>query len=166
MFSGQWNFSWRIGTDEHGEVVHSSMYKHLWSNGPKEALEYPDYTFMDHFGKPVPSFPPRAALLDYLQGRWTKKRDLKKFVKLQHAVRSVKYNESTKKFEVTVEDLAKEITHEQIFDYVIVATGHFSVPNVPTLPGIHNFSGRVLHAHNFKDSKEFIGQRLLMVCQT
>ncbi len=44
------------------------MYRYLWSNGPKEALEYPDYTFEDHFGKPIPSFPPREVLFDYLQG--------------------------------------------------------------------------------------------------
>jgi trimethylamine monooxygenase len=44
------------------------MYKHLWSNGPKETIEYPDYTFDDHFGKSIPSFPPRAVLRDYLEG--------------------------------------------------------------------------------------------------
>ena len=45
------------------------MYRHLWSNGPKEALEFPDYTFEDHFGKAIPSFPPREVLFDYLQGK-------------------------------------------------------------------------------------------------
>ena len=55
--------------DDHGEPVHGSMYRYLWSNGPKEAsLEFPDYTFEDHFGKPIPSFPPREVLFDYLKG--------------------------------------------------------------------------------------------------
>ena len=41
---GLWNYTWRTGTDEHGEPVHGSMYRYLWSNGPKEAsLEFPDY---------------------------------------------------------------------------------------------------------------------------
>ena len=57
------------GLDEYGESVHGSMYRHLWSNGPKEALEFPDYTFEDHFGKAIPSFPPREVLFDYLQGK-------------------------------------------------------------------------------------------------
>ena len=56
------------GLDEHGETVHGSMYRYLWSNGPKEALEFPDYTFEEHFGKAIPSFPPREVLFDYLQG--------------------------------------------------------------------------------------------------
>ena len=29
------------------------MYRYLWSNGPKEALEFGDYTFEEHFGKPI-----------------------------------------------------------------------------------------------------------------
>ena len=36
-WGGQWNYNWRSGTDKYGEPVHSSMYRNLWSNGPKEA---------------------------------------------------------------------------------------------------------------------------------
>ena len=35
------------------------MYRHLWSNGPKECLEFADYSFEEHFGFPILSFPPR-----------------------------------------------------------------------------------------------------------
>ena len=38
----------------------------------------------------------------------------------------------------------------ETFDYVIVASGHYSVPNVPTFPGIEKFPGRVMHAHDFR----------------
>ena len=68
-WGGLWNYNWRCGTDQNGEPVHGSMYRYLWSNGPKEALEFPDYTFEDHFGKAIPSFPPREVLFDYLQGK-------------------------------------------------------------------------------------------------
>ena len=67
-WGGLWNYTWRTGNDEHGEPIHGSMYRYLWSNGPKEALEFPDYTFEDHFNKAIPSFPPREVLFDYLQG--------------------------------------------------------------------------------------------------
>ena len=57
------------GTNEYGEPVNGSMYRYLWSNGPKEAsVEFPEYTFEQHFGKPVPSYPPREVLFHYLQG--------------------------------------------------------------------------------------------------
>lgn len=45
------------------------MYQGLWSNGPKEDLEYPDYTYDEHFGKAISSYPPREVLYDYLKGR-------------------------------------------------------------------------------------------------
>ncbi|XP_033731572.1 dimethylaniline monooxygenase [N-oxide-forming] 1-like, partial [Pecten maximus] len=67
-WGGLWNFTWRTGVDEYGEFCHGGQYRDLWSNGPKECLEYPDYTFEDHFGKVIPSFPPRTVLFDYLQG--------------------------------------------------------------------------------------------------
>ena len=35
-WGGLWNYTWRTGLDEHGEPVHCSMYRYLWSNGPKE----------------------------------------------------------------------------------------------------------------------------------
>ena len=57
------------GLDEHKEKVHSAMYYDLWSNGPFEINEFPDYTLIDHFKKPIPSFPPREAILDYLIGK-------------------------------------------------------------------------------------------------
>ena len=46
------------------------MYQGLWSNGPKEGLEYPDYTFDEHFGKPISSYVPREVLYDYLKGEY------------------------------------------------------------------------------------------------
>src|SRR5699024_8282618 len=68
-WGGQWNYTWRSGTDKYGEPVHSSMYRNLWSNGPKEALEFAEYTFDEHFGRPISSYPPREVLWDYIDGR-------------------------------------------------------------------------------------------------
>ena len=61
-WGGLWNYTWRTGLDENGEPVHSSMYRYLWSNGPKEGLEFADYSFEEHFGKQIASYPPRAVL--------------------------------------------------------------------------------------------------------
>merc|ERR1719383_721429 len=100
-WGGLWNYTWRTGIDEHGEGVHGSMYRYLWSNGPKEALEFPDYTFEDHFGKAIPSFPPREVLFDYLKGRWTKA-GIREYVKFSTVVRDVVYNKQTDDFTVSV----------------------------------------------------------------
>lgn len=163
-WGGLWNYSWRIGTDEYGEPAHSGMYRHLWSNGPKEALEYPDYTFEDHFGKAIPSFPPRLVLRDYLEGRLkTSKMDVTRFIKFCTVVRRVEYQKDTDTFTVISKDLKTDKEEKQSFTHVIVATGIFSVPNEPSFPGLDEFQGRVEHAHDFKDAKVYKGERVLII---
>jgi trimethylamine monooxygenase len=78
-------------------------------------------------------------------------------------VRHVEYNDLDKKFIVEITNLETDQSSKETFDYVIVATGIFNVPNVPDLPGIDTFEGTIQHAHNFRDAKEFKGQCLLIV---
>lgn len=117
-WGGLWNYTWRAGLDDVGEPVHGRMYLDLWSNGPKESIEFPDYPFDAHLGRPAPSYLPRAVIRDYLDAR---------------APRTERY------------------------DHLVVATGHFSVPNAPDWPGFYTFPGRILHAHDLRDVAEFRG---------
>jgi len=159
---GIWNYTWRTGTDEHGEPVHASMYRYLWSNGPKEALEFADYSFEEHFGRPIPSFPPRAVLHDYIKGR-IERSGIMHYIKLNHAVRGVTYNEETGKFTVTVKDLVSDSLSSSEFDYVFGASGHFSTPQIPEFPGLDKFPGRTMHSHDFRSADEFAGKHVLCV---
>lgn len=159
---GIWNYTWRTGTDEYGEPVHASMYRYLWSNGPKECLEFADYSFEEHFGRPIPSYPPREVLHDYIKGR-IEKSGITDYVKLRHAVRWIAYNDATGKFRVTVKDLVGDNSSASDFDYVIIASGHFSTPNVPDFEGLSTFPGRVMHSHDFRSADEFAGKRVLCV---
>ncbi len=161
-WGGLWNYTWRTGLDEYGEPVHGSMYRYLWSNGPKECLEFADYTFDRHFKQPIPSFPPREVLYDYIVGR-AKKRGVRRQIRFSTPVRYVEYSSKAGKFKVTSENLKDHSTQTENFDFVIVATGHFSVPNVPLFEGVEKFPGRVMHAHDFRDAQEFAGRRLLVV---
>jgi len=197
---GLWNYSWRTGIDANGEPEHSGMYRHLWSNGPKECLEFMDYSFDQHFKKPIPSFPPREVLYDYIMGRLANKGvEIEKQCMLNHAVRRVTWCEERKKFLVVTRDLskAKRMLQEDIkmddnaerkrgedfenytrkkvdsdfesqfaeeFDYVVVATGHFSSPNMPYFQGLETFNnGRVLHSHDFRDAREFRNKTILVI---
>lgn len=161
-WGGLWNYTWRTGLDAHGEPVHGSMYRYLWSNGPKECLEFADYTFDDHFKQPIPSFPPREVLHDYIVGR-AEDSDLRQFIQFNTSVRMVSWDEAAGNFVVAVEDLTDHTTKTERFDHVVVASGHFSVPNVPYFTGIERFPGRVMHAHDFRDAREFAGKDLLIV---
>ncbi|HCM93690.1 MAG TPA: potassium transporter [Glutamicibacter sp.] len=161
-WGGQWNYNWRSGIDKYGEPVHSSMYRNLWSNGPKEALEFAEYTFDEHFGRPISSYPPRAVLWDYINGR-AEKSDIKKYVRFATVVRWVDYNESTELFTVTTEDLKTGKTASSDFTHVVVGTGHFSFPNVPEFAGIGTFPGELMHAHDFRGAERFAGKDILLI---
>lgn len=161
-WGGLWNYTWRTGTDQFGEPVHGSMYRYLWSNGPKECLEFADYTFEEHFGRPIPSFPPRAVLADYIKGR-VEASGARKFCNFNHAAHWVRYSDADDTFVVVARDLENDRLVSKVFDYVVVSTGHFSVPNVPQFDGFDTFNGRVLHAHDFRDAREFDGLDILII---
>ncbi|MEO0327313.1 MAG: NAD(P)/FAD-dependent oxidoreductase [Pseudomonadota bacterium] len=160
-WGGLWKYTWRTGIDENGEAVHGSMYRYLWSNGPKEGLEFADYTFEEHFGKPIASYPPRAVLFDYIEGR-VKKAGVRDWIKFNHAVRRVEKADGGK-FRVIANDCANDIETDEVFDHVVVASGHFSTPNVPYYPGFESFKGRVLHAHDFRDAVEMRDKDILIL---
>ena len=161
-WGGLWNFNWRTGTDEAGNPCHGSMYRYLWSNGPKEGLEFADYTFLEHFGKPIGSYPPREVLFDYIEGR-IKQTNFREKIFFNHLVRDVSFDENVSEFIVTARDSISDTESVQKFDNVIVASGHFSTPNVPYYRGFETFDGRILHAHDFRDAREFVGQDILIL---
>ncbi|KAK2565759.1 Senecionine N-oxygenase [Acropora cervicornis] len=181
-WGGLWKYSEETGTDRYGEPVHGSMYRGLWSNGPKEGIEYPDFSFDEHFGKPIPSFPPREAIYDYLKGeyfsrnpatiygvadfargRWTKNK-LRHWIRFNHVVRQVTFNDTTNDFSVVIKNLPEnKVLPVERFDFVVVANGHFSVPNMPFFPGVDQFLGRVIHSHDFRNASHFKGKRVLVV---
>lgn len=161
-WGGLWNYSWRVGVDRFGEQEHGSMYRFLWSNGPKECLEFADYTFDEHFKQPIPSFPPRDVLYDYILGR-AKQSGVRDKIRFCTAVRSVSYSDKDDKFDLVVEDLEDNTKSHEVFDYVVVGSGHFSSPIVPYFEGMEQFPGRIMHSHDFRDAGEYTGRNVLII---
>ncbi len=157
---GLWNYSWRTGSDQYGEQVPNSMYRYLWSNGPKECLEFADYSFDKHFGTAIPSFPPREVLYDYILGR-AKDGDLQKHVRLSTTVNSVIFDGN--KFIIQSTNKKDNKISNEEFDNVVVATGHFSVPYIPEYEGMNSFPGRIMHSHDFRDAEEFRGKNIVVL---
>ncbi|MEM5536109.1 NAD(P)/FAD-dependent oxidoreductase [Neptuniibacter pectenicola] len=161
-WGGLWNYTWRTGLDENGEPVHGSMYRYLWSNGPKECLEFADYSFEEHFGKAIASYPPREVLWDYIKGR-VEKAGVRDYIRFNTPVRDVVFNDETATFSITVHDHNTDEVYTEEFDYLICASGHFSTPRVPEFEGFQKFGGRILHAHDFRDALEFKDKTVLLI---
>lgn len=159
---GQWNYSWLTGFDDQCEPVHSSMYDNLWTNIPKECSEFIDYPFDKHFGQSIPSFFPRSVMLDYIQG-YAKANNVLQYIQFSSVVRWICYCEEKRQFEMVIQDLKNNQTRVELFDYVIVAAGHFATANFPYFDGIETFRGRLLHSHDFRFAHEFKGQHVLII---
>ncbi|PYI19607.1 putative dimethylaniline monooxygenase [Aspergillus violaceofuscus CBS 115571] len=56
---------------------------------------------------------------------------------------------------------------QERFDAVVVATGHYYLPNIPNIPGIveydENYPGRIKHSKHYETSDEFKGKRVIVV---
>ncbi|WP_260485699.1 NAD(P)-binding domain-containing protein [Pseudomonas aeruginosa] len=85
------------------------------------------------------------------------------YIRFNTTVRDVAWDAASNTFEVTAHSYDDDRTYSERFDYVVVASGHFSTPNVPHFPGFESFAGRVLHAHDFRDALEFRGKDVLIV---
>ena len=159
-WGGLWNYNWRTGSDQYGDPVPNSMYRYLWSNGPKECLEFADYSFDEHFNQPIPSFPPREVLYDYIIGR-AKKANIKKYIKFNTTITQAKFNGN--QFEVSALNKKDNTISSHNYDYLVVASGHFSVPYIPEYKGMNSFPGRILHGHDFRDAEEFRNKDIVVL---
>ena len=159
-WGGLWNYNWRTGSDQYGDTIPNSMYRYLWSNGPKECLEFADYSFDEHFNQPIPSFPPREVLYDYIIGR-AKKANIKKYIKFNTTITQAKFNGN--QFEVSALNKKDNTISSNNYDYLVVASGHFSVPYIPEYKGMNSFPGRILHGHDFRDAEEFRNKDIVVL---
>ena len=160
-WGGQWNNCWRTGMDADGEQLVPRMYRHLWSDGPRNASSSLTTPLTNILAAPFPPSRPRGPFRLH-QGPRRKIR-CPQVRPVQHRVAPRQLRRShpgVHAFRARPENRASE-TH--VFDKLVVATGHFSVPNIPEFEGINTFPGEVLHAHDFRGAERFVGKDLLMI---
>jgi cation diffusion facilitator CzcD-associated flavoprotein CzcO len=61
----------------------------------------------------------------------------------------------------TIELEGPDGTSKELFDYLVVCSGHHREPNIPAYPGL--FSGSTSHSGEFKRADPFRGKRVLVV---
>ena len=161
-WGGLWNYTWRTGVDDNGEPCHGSMYRYLWSNGPKEGLEFADYSFEEHFGKQIASYPPREVLFDYIKGR-VEKADVRDWIRFDTFVRDVRYDPGARNFTVTVVHLPKDVDTSRNSTTSSSPRAISRRRTCPIIPALTTLTGRILHAHDFRDAREFQDKDILII---
>lgn len=139
-------------------TVHQSIYQDLTTIVPIHFFAFKD--FPPKVGKREHFTP--GEVLEYLQG-YADKFELHQYLCLNTLVDSVTQEDQNWKVTVTKDNTTTEV----IYDFVIICNGHNSVPFFPPepTPGIENYEGTVMHAHNFRkpDCEEFSNKSILII---
>lgn len=153
---GTWVYTEDVGQNKYGLPIHTSMYKSLRTNLPKEVMGYPDF--------PIPeqerSYLTAKEILGFLE-QYAKNFDLLKYVKFNHHVRYV--TPIGDEWEVIVRDLINNEDKSYKFDAVMVCNGHYHTPIYATFPGLETFPGEQMHSHDYRQPDIFKDKRVIVI---
>lgn len=154
---GTWVYTDRVGKDEHGIDVHSSMYKNLETNLPVEVMSYPD----EDFPQSDVSFVTSEVVLQYYES-YARKYKLYDNIKFEHHVVRVRPT-ANGAWEVIAKNLCTGTYETTIFDAVLVCNGHYSSGFIPNYAGRNLYRGHELHSHDYRDPELYKGQDILVI---
>lgn len=130
-------------------------------NSSKEMSAYSDFPPP----KELPNYCHNSQMVRYFD-EYAEKFGVNKFVKFNHEVISVKQNhdyEDTGRWKVRVKDLTTEKESEDVFDGVMVCTGHHVKPYQPTFKNQDKFKGKIIHTHSYKRPNGYEDKRVAVV---
>lgn len=138
----------------------SPLYDRLETNIPRTLMGFSDL----HWPQDSQLFPKHETVTQYLEQY---AEDVKHLIEFQTQVLDVRLNEAQGKPRWTVK--TRRITHghqdevkEGVYDAVMVASGHFNVPFIPSITGLAEWSkaypGAVSHSMYYQKPEQFTGK--------
>ncbi|XP_039265985.2 flavin-containing monooxygenase 5-like [Styela clava] len=156
---------WRF--DEKPTPGRAGVYRSTTINTSKELLAYSTFPPPADF----PNFMHHSKLYQYMK-LYAEEYGLKRCIQFNIEVISVEktvnfdkndqWNVTTKTWNSKEQ---REIERTEVFDAVMVCTGHHAYPNNPAenIHGYETFQGRVTHGHDYRDHKPFENRRVMVV---
>ena len=132
---------------------HSSVFETTHIISSKRFSQYADYPMPDHY----PDYPSHKLLAEYFQG-YARRFELYPHIQFETSVLRC---EKTPGERWAVTTTRGEQTETTLFDALVVANGHHSVPRYPQYPG--TYSGELSHSHDYKRAEPFRGKRVLVI---
>jgi dimethylaniline monooxygenase (N-oxide forming) len=112
-------------------------------NSSKEMMSYSDFPVPDEF----PNFMHNSKVLEYFY-MYMKHFGLEKYVHNNKEILKVSRDESSIKagrWRVKVKDLKEGVVSEEIFDGVLICTGHHADKRMPNFAGEEYFKASLIH---------------------
>ncbi|KAF5730176.1 putative dimethylaniline monooxygenase [Tripterygium wilfordii] len=161
---GQWLYEPSVeGEDPLGNnkflKVHSSIYASLRLTSPREIMGFTDFPFLVKKGRDMRRFPGHKELWFYLRDfcDWFGLRELIRFNTRVEYVGMVDSRDSCGDFKWVVRSKLKDDSEvvEEVFDAVVVASGHYSQPRLPTIRGMDSWKRKQMHSHIYRVPEPF-----------
>ncbi|WEW56122.1 monooxygenase [Emydomyces testavorans] len=139
----------------------SPLYDGLETNIPWTLMQFSDLPF----GYDTQLFPKFETVLQYLEEY---SQDVKHLIQFQVQVVDIRLEDtSAGTWAVTRKHLESGTLHTDIYDAVVVASGHYSVPYIPSIPGIsawnEAFPGTISHSKSYCSSEHFRHKKVIVV---
>ncbi|KAL6175454.1 hypothetical protein ACLB2K_052095 [Fragaria x ananassa] len=155
-------------TNSHHLKVHSSLYTSLRLTSPREIMGFTDFPFSVKKDRDMRRFPGHRELLLYLQDfcDWFGLRDLIRFnTRVAYVGMLQDHVTGCQDLKWLVKSVQKktQIVMEEVFDSVVVATGHYSQPRLPSIKGMDSWKRKQMHSHIYRDSKPFRNEVVVVV---
>lgn len=150
--------------------VHSSMYESLRLTSPREIMGFTDFPFVEKKGRDMRRFPSHREVFLYLK-------DFCEFFGLRGMIRfntrveyvgmaMAEFGEVAKeelRWVVKSREKTTEKVVEEVFDAVVVATGHYSQPRLPIVKGMDSWKRRQMHSHIYRLPDPFRDEVVVIV---
>lgn len=134
------------------------MYESMNTNIPKRLMQFSDLDF------PAESllFPTREDVQSYLINYSHNIRDL---ISFSQQVEDV--CQAHDGWDVRVKSTITGKTKQEIYDAIVVANGHYSVPSIPSVQGIEAFNTAhpsiIRHSKMYRSPDSFVGKKVVVV---
>ena len=148
--------SHRIGGQWNQGAPHSGVWPSMVTNTSRVNTHFSDLDWPAG----TPMFPHNREVLAYLE-RYAEEFGILSRVRLRHTVLSVEREADGYRVAYTADHGSRQ---SDFFPYVIVATGRYNVPKIPSIPGLETFSGShgVNHTFHFRDANRYRDQRVVV----
>ncbi|KAM3281177.1 flavin-containing monooxygenase FMO GS-OX5 isoform X1 [Capsicum chacoense] len=151
-----------LSLDPNREIIHSSLYKSLRTNLPKELMSFTDYSFVEKAeNRKRVNFPGHKEVLKFLN----------EFAEDYGIIESIRFNSEVVRVEQVefegnrwvVRSKTDEFSSEELFDAVVICNGHHTIPRIANIPGINNWPGKQMHSHNYRVPEPFMNQIVVVI---
>lgn len=147
---------------EEAPIFPSALYNNLCANIPGTLMKFSDHGFPSD----ALLFPHRKTIQEVLVAY---AKDVRHLIKFSHQVIEVtrQIENGREKWLLRAQSTTDAELYKDVYDAVVVANGHYSVPNIPRIKGMDEFQVAhphiISHSKNYRTPDIFSGKKVIVV---